>query len=420
MIDSTAAAGARTALNPRRIFTFPRTRSHVRAYLSSAYRLAPAWWAFAVAAFVLQGMTRGKMDNLGFHVYGSGLERSIFGGLPTLWLQDHLYDRFPGVVAWFSIIVHGSWFAVPWIGIAFVTWKAPRRVGSLFVAIVALFALVLPMFALVPMQPPWMASDDVTRVISAQLDRDIRDYNQFAAMPSMHVALPLLVAVWSWREGFRRAGILMFAYTLLVGFEVVIAGEHYVVDAIGAAAVALLALAAGQQIEHRSGAITARLRRAPPRASARGEAGQNLLEFALLAPFVLLFIGAIVVFGLAFNTRSSLQQAVREGARQAAVGKTLTQVQDLASSNAPEVLDPADIAWCHPVGTSGTKGRSGDPVVVYIWTGGQEGYEYTIAPAAGILNVVGLNNLAVRMSPEAKARLEKSVATPVDCPAGVG
>ena len=150
------------------------------------------------------------------------------------------------------------------------------------------------------------------------------------------------------------------------------------------------------------------------------ERGQNLLEFALLAPFVLLFIGAIVVFGFALNTRSSLQQAVREGARQASVGKSLAQVQALAAGNAPDVIDPADIAWCHPVGSSGTQGATGDPVVVYIWMGGQEGYEYTIASAAGILNVVGLNNLSVRMSPEATARLEKSVATPVDCPPGVG
>jgi TadE-like protein len=158
-----------------------------------------------------------------------------------------------------------------------------------------------------------------------------------------------------------------------------------------------------------------KLKRAPSKAN-RWERAQALIEFALLSPLAIMFIAAIVVFGLALNTRSSLQQAVREGARQASVGATLAQVQDLAAGNAPDALVPADVLVCHPVGTSGTQGQIGDPVRVYIYKGGAEGYPYTLVSVGGIFNALGLGSLAVRMSPRATARLEKSVLTPVDCP----
>ncbi len=151
------------------------------------------------------------------------------------------------------------------------------------------------------------------------------------------------------------------------------------------------------------------------RTSARSERGQNLIEFALLAPFVIAFIAIIVVLGLALNTRSSLQQAVREGARQASVGKSLTDVQNLASGNAPEVLSPSEVQWCHPMGTGGTQGKVGDPVRVYVVEGGTEGIEYTLVSAGGIFSALGVPPLTVRMGPRATARLEKSVSIPVDC-----
>lgn len=150
------------------------------------------------------------------------------------------------------------------------------------------------------------------------------------------------------------------------------------------------------------------------------ERGQNLVEFALLTPFVIIFIGAIVVFGIALNTRSSLQQGVREGARQAAVGASLAEVQNIAAGNAREVIDPADVAWCHPPGPTSpaTQGRIGDPVRVYIYKDGAEGYPYEVAPSGGVLTMFGFSRPAIRMSPIATARLETSVSAGsiVNCP----
>jgi hypothetical protein len=150
------------------------------------------------------------------------------------------------------------------------------------------------------------------------------------------------------------------------------------------------------------------------------EAGQNLVEFALLLPFVLLFLGALIMISLLLHTRSNVQQAVREGARQAAVGKSLGQVQDLAAGNAPESLDPEDVRWCHPEVTddSGThRGKVGDPVTVYLWDDDEsgtdkEGYKQTLVPVSGsIFNWIGLDELGIRLKPRATSRLEKSVSS---------
>ncbi len=48
--------------------------------------------------------------------------------------------------------------------------------------------------------------------------------------------------------------------------------------------------------------------------------GQSLIEFAFVAPIVLVFLLAIVDFGIAIDRRLVLDHAVREGARFAAVG----------------------------------------------------------------------------------------------------
>jgi Flp pilus assembly protein TadG len=54
--------------------------------------------------------------------------------------------------------------------------------------------------------------------------------------------------------------------------------------------------------------------------SVRDQRGQSLLEFALIAPFVLFLLLALVDFGIAIDRRIVLDHAVREGARYASVG----------------------------------------------------------------------------------------------------
>ena len=62
--------------------------------------------------------------------------------------------------------------------------------------------------------------------------------------------------------------------------------------------------------------------RTPGRRS-RGDAGQSLVEFALIVPILLILVFAMLEFGLAFNDKLTLGNATREGAR---VGSALVTV----------------------------------------------------------------------------------------------
>lgn len=50
----------------------------------------------------------------------------------------------------------------------------------------------------------------------------------------------------------------------------------------------------------------------------RSSKGQSLVEFALILPFLLLLIGAVIDFGLAFFVSQMIENAARDGARVAA------------------------------------------------------------------------------------------------------
>jgi Flp pilus assembly protein TadG len=55
----------------------------------------------------------------------------------------------------------------------------------------------------------------------------------------------------------------------------------------------------------------------------RNESGQALVEMAIVTPLLLLLVLGIVQFGILFNHYITLTDAVRAGARQAAVSRTL-------------------------------------------------------------------------------------------------
>ena len=54
----------------------------------------------------------------------------------------------------------------------------------------------------------------------------------------------------------------------------------------------------------------------------REETGQTLVEFALVAPLLLIILFGIIQFGIAFKHSIALTDAVRTGARKATVSRT--------------------------------------------------------------------------------------------------
>ena len=84
----------------------------------------------------------------------------------------------------------------------------------------------------------------------------------------------------------------------------------------------------------------------PSRPAFRSERGQSLAAFALVLPLLVLLLFGIIQFGITFNHYITLTDAVRAGARKAAVSRhqpdpvavTTDQVETAATD-----LDPADL-----------------------------------------------------------------------------
>jgi hypothetical protein len=173
------------------------------------------------------------------------------GRLPTLWLQQHLYD--PVRVHWWDVLasaVYLSHFvAVP--GVAVVLWLCRRQTWLEFVRRWLFLAIAgVATYLVCPAAPPWWASvhgylgEHVER-LSARgwaalgldstgplFDQGQALSNPVAAMPSLHAAFSLFLAVFFLPKVPRRWRPLLFAYPLAMMFTVLYCAEHYLVDVL--------------------------------------------------------------------------------------------------------------------------------------------------------------------------------------------
>ena len=143
-----------------------------------------------------------------------------------------------------------------------------------------------------------------------------------------------------------------------------------------------------------------------------GRRAQALLEFAFVAPIMLIFLFAIVDFGIALDRRVTLQHAVREGARAGAVTNNISTIIDTTVDQSQGLLDPADVEVCYEdVDVNGNAGDPGDNVrVTAHFT-----YEFTIA-ITEIFNGLGASlPTSIDMDPSADMRLENSVNPAPPC-----
>lgn len=174
----------------------------------------------------------------------------LFGGsVPSVWLQAHLHR--PGQVRWFEVAafaVYVSHFFVSPL-LAAVLWVRDRRRFRRFAVTLALLTLLgCVTFVAFPAAPPWMASEHgfigpTARLIpqlwtwsgigasDGLVGTGYRYANDVAAVPSLHAALALLVAMTVWpRRWWARA--LVAAYPLAMALAIVYTGEHYVADVL--------------------------------------------------------------------------------------------------------------------------------------------------------------------------------------------
>jgi hypothetical protein len=175
-------------------------------------------------------------------------DQALFGGqAPTVSLQHWLWH---GHVVWYDVIVWAVYlthfFATPVL--AAVLWKIDRQRFRVFVVLVAVLSFAgLATYALYPAAPPWMAAQahlisPVTRIVplvwqfvgvhsaGSAIEHGYAYANNVAAVPSLHAAFSLLVAITLWPRKHKWLRPLVALYPLAMAFSLVYGAEHYVSD----------------------------------------------------------------------------------------------------------------------------------------------------------------------------------------------
>jgi PAP2 superfamily len=217
-----------------------------------AVRLVRDWLPMMILLSAYD-FTRGAADSVGIGVHVHPMidfDRFLFfGTTPTEWLQAHL--NHPRVVNWLDVaftLIYTSYFIIPFTVAGFL-WARDRLEFLRFSRrVVTLFAAGLGTYIAFPAAPPWMAANmgllhgvarttsDGWQVIGGRtvelFDEGQATVNLVAAVPSLHSALTLLVALFLWPRARRRLRPLLVLYPLAMGLALMATGEHYFFDVL--------------------------------------------------------------------------------------------------------------------------------------------------------------------------------------------
>ncbi len=179
----------------------------------------------------------------GFHLLS--IERHIHIDLElpvNVWLAAH--QRLAEVASWYYQLAHLS---VTLVVLVICYLKRPDIYRAARNALVLINVLALAVFYVYPVAPPRLLPDasfvDVTRVTGAAAATNTSAPDPYAAMPSVHTAWAVWVAVIALlmvRTWWVR--LMWVVYPFLTVSVIVSTGNHYVLDTVAGAIVALLAV----------------------------------------------------------------------------------------------------------------------------------------------------------------------------------
>jgi membrane-associated phospholipid phosphatase len=209
-------------------------------------------WLPIVAVLWAYDLTRGAADSLGIAVHYETMidfDRLVFGEVPTVWLQERLYE--PGAVRWWDVaftLVYTSYFIAPFALAGFL-WARDRLAFKRFTWRLVTLALAgLATYIVFPAAPPWMAGEmgligEVHRTTgrgwealgigtASLFSKGQAASNPVAAVPSLHSAFVMLVALFLWARVRPRLRPLLLLYPLAMGLALMATGEHYLFDVL--------------------------------------------------------------------------------------------------------------------------------------------------------------------------------------------
>ena len=211
-------------------------------------------------------------NRLGFGLHVTGPARadeSVFGAVPSVWLQERLVDGssphwYDGAAA---LVYVTHVVSIPLV--TGLVWFCLRsRFKEWVAAVLALSLVGIGGYVVYPAAPPWLASEQgdigtVGRISSLGWDYWQLDLvgrltelgqaasNPVAAMPSLHAAAALLVALFFWPSVNAFSRVALVAYAMAMAVTLVYTGEHYVVDVAAGWVIAGLASALGAVVRRR-------------------------------------------------------------------------------------------------------------------------------------------------------------------------
>jgi len=242
---------------------------------------APLWFELAVMAWLFWlydvindlAPTRRALALANAHAMLS-LERSLGVDIElTLnrWLNAHSVLAFIATYDYFfaHVIVTFAMLALLW-------WRQPALYRRMRTRLVIVNLIAFAIFWRYPLAPPRMLPGlgyadvvaDSHAVISWHSGALVHDADQFAAMPSLHIAWAMWSSMAAWRLFRTRiVAALAICYPLLTAFTVLATGNHYVLDVL-AGAVTLLTAVGLEVLLQRARARLALGRRVPVKLAA--------------------------------------------------------------------------------------------------------------------------------------------------------
>jgi hypothetical protein len=206
------------------------------------------WPALAFYVLSLPAvMVRAIADDIGLPIRRnfSAVEAALLTDAPTHWLQGSLVD-----VEWTQAAgaaIYFTWFFVPITTALGVLMFRPQDYWRFIAFLLLLYYAVMPFFILYPLEAPWAQDAGIHRFIGERFaEAAAQDPNPYAAMPSLHIALPAAAALWYGLGSLW--GRVVLAYSALIGVVVIFSGEHYAADVAAGYAVAAATYVAARRL----------------------------------------------------------------------------------------------------------------------------------------------------------------------------
>lgn len=242
----TGIPGDPTAAEPR-----SGTGTAARRLLLAIPRFVLDWLPVAIVLFVYDAIH----NRLGAFIPTAHTwpqiraDAALFGSpIPTLRWQHAFYAS--GHPRWWdfaTLAVYSSHF---FVSVLIGLWLWPRarhRYLRFMVGFVALTTAGYVTYVLFPAVPPWLASQHGDLAPTHRLVRELWDAlgwhamantfsgtnvlaNDVAAIPSLHAAYPVMIAMSFWRDSRPLTRAAMLFYAVAMALALVYAAEHYVAD----------------------------------------------------------------------------------------------------------------------------------------------------------------------------------------------